>query len=172
MGVILGDALIIDDLTITVRTIILLSALASLAISFGYIESQRICSYEYIILILFSTFSALLITSSHDLISMYLGIELQTLCFYVLAAFRRNDELSVEAGLKYFILGALSSGLLLFGASIIYGATGITSFEELTKLLGHFSHQEALLAMPYGGFGGLILLVAFLFKIGAVPFHM
>lgn len=77
----------------------------------------------------------LFITSSYDLISMYLAIEFQTLSFYVLAAFQRNNEFSTEAGLKYFVLGALSSGILLFGESIIYGITGITNFEELIKLL-------------------------------------
>lgn len=104
---------------------------------------------------------------------MYLGIEFQTLCFYVLAALRRSDELSVESGLKYFILGALSSGLLLFGESIIYGATGITNFEELTKLFTFWSHEGVhFFEAQAVGLGGLLILTGLLFKISAVPFHM
>jgi len=153
------------------RTIVLLSALSSIFISFGYIEGRKINSFEYIILILFSTLSALFIVSSYDLISMYLAIEFQTLSFYVLAALKRNNELSTEAGLKYFVLGALSSGLLLFGESIIYGSTGITNFEELTKLFV-LSSSEYVLNVSGVETGFLLMLIAFLFKISAVPFHM
>jgi NADH:ubiquinone oxidoreductase subunit 2 (subunit N) len=148
----------------------------------------------------------LFIVSAHDLVGMYLAIELQSLSFYVIAAFQRNNEFSAEAGLKYFILGALSSGLLLFGESILYGLTGITNLEELTKLFTFFSsapqsygHGEVNLAtvtyqandmamnlVDHGevvvenqglvvnaiAMGLLFMLVAFLFKISAVPFHM
>lgn len=173
LGTALSGALKIDDLTILVRTLILVSAIASTLISFSFIEGQRINSFEYILLILFSTLSMLLVTSSYDLISMYLAIELQTLSFYVLAAFRRNNEFSTEAGLKYFVLGALSSGLLLFGESIIYGSTGITNFEELTKLFTFWSHDGcAELSAQAVSMGALLMLIAFLFKISAVPFHM
>jgi len=123
---------------------------------------------------------------------MYLAIELQSLSFYVIAAFQRNNEFSAEAGLKYFILGALSSGLLLFGESILYGLTGITNFEELTKLFNLVSVftgnavSEGAIEMtgvaPLAAWetsqgnaiavGLLFMLVAFLFKISAVPFHM
>jgi NADH-quinone oxidoreductase subunit N len=132
-----------------IKTIVALSALASILISLDYIRNQKINSYEYFILILFSTLSMLLIISSYDLISMYLAIEFQSLSFYVLAASQRDNEFSTEAGLKYFILGALSSGLLLFGESIIYGFTGITNFEELAKLFScasSHSLQPAALA--------------------------
>lgn len=180
VGVIFNNVLIIDDLTVTVRTIILISALSLILISFSSIESrQRINSFEYILLILFATTSMLFITSSYDLISMYLAIELQTLSFYVLAAFRRNNaEFSTEAGLKYFVLGALSSGLLLFGESIIYGSTGITNFEELVKFFVLYKQGSASapLGCPselYVQTAGLnFILIAFLFKISAVPFHM
>jgi NADH-quinone oxidoreductase subunit N len=121
---------------------------------------------------------------------MYLAIELQSLAFYVLAAYQRNSEFSTEAGLKYFILGALSSGLLLLGQSLVYGFTGITQFEELGKLFLFFipsgqdsslpflGGAEMLLASPLGVsdslalLGLLFILFAFLFKISAVPFHM
>lgn len=113
----------------------------------------------------------LFIVSSYDLISMYSAIELQSLSFYVIAAFQRNNEFSAEAGLKYFILGALSSGLLLFGESILYGLTGITNFEELTKLFTFFSLSEGHVVNAIA-MGLLFMLVAFLSKISAVPFHM
>jgi len=115
---------------------------------------------------------------------MYLAIEFQSLSFYVIAAFQRNNEFSAEAGLKYFILGALSSGLLLFGESILYGLTGITNFEELTKLFTFFSSSSFAsgdsgvylenqgLVVNAIAMGLLFMLVAFLFKISAVPFHM
>ena len=138
----------------------------------------------------------LFLISSYDLISLYLAIELQSLSFYVLAAFKRNDEFSTEAGLKYFILGALSSGFLLFGESILYGFTGITNFEELSKVFAFNSIQEDILNPNCANIstasdsivssdslsflstsnailiGLLFMLVAFLFKLGAAPFHM
>lgn len=201
-SVLFNSVLIVDDLTILIKTIILLSALSSILIASSYIIKQRLNSFEYIILILFSTLGMLLIVSSYDLISMYLAIELQSLSFYVIAAFQRNsfekNEFSTEAGLKYFVLGALSSGLLLFGESILYGFTGITNFEELTKLftivnkdIENFSYigetynslsvENLLVSNPQVEFfghdtavfiGSFFILVAFLFKIGAVPFHM
>lgn len=173
-----------DDFTLIVKCVILLSALSSIFISFDYIKGQKINSFEYIILILFSTLSMLFIVSSHDLVGMYLAIEFQSLSFYVIAAFQRNNEFSAEAGLKYFILGALSSGLLLFGESILYGLTGITNFEELTKLFTFFSSSSFAsgdsgvylenqgLVVNAIAMGLLFMLVAFLFKISAVPFHM
>lgn len=191
--ILFGNVLILDDLTLLIKIIILLSALSSILIALDYIKGQKINSFEYIILILFSTLAMTLIVSSYDLISMYLAIELQSLSFYVIAAFQRNNEFSAEAGLKYFILGALSSGLLLFGESIVYGFTGITNFEELSKLFTFDSlipsvplrpetaqsNTSPILAMAdmfsYTNgvrMGLLFMLVAFLFKIGAVPFHM
>jgi NADH:ubiquinone oxidoreductase subunit 2 (subunit N) len=109
-------------------------------------KNQKINSFELILLILFSTLGMLFIVSSYDLITMYLAIELQSLSFYVIAAFQRNNEFSTEAGLKYFILGALSSGILLFGESILYGFTGITNFEELCKLFTASPVNETFIA--------------------------
>jgi len=103
--------------------------------------------------------------SSYDFISMYLTIEMQSLCFYVLASSKRNSEFSTEAGLKYFILGAFSSGILLFGASLIYGFSGITNFEELTKL-SYSEHMGTGVLI-----GMLFIAVGFLFKLTAAPFH-
>lgn len=117
---------------------------------------------------LFSTCSMLFLISSYDLIAMYLAIELQGLSFYILASSKRNSEFSTEAGLKYFILGAFSSGILLFGCSLIYGFTGLTSFSGLAKFfvgLSLANSNEFLL-------GILFLATGFLFKLTAVPFHM
>ena len=116
----------------------------------------------------------LFLVSSADFISMYLAIELQSLCFYVIAAIKRNSEFSTEAGLKYFLLGAFSSGLLLFGCSLIYGFTGVTNFSELAKIFTGGT-QEILLStssLPACELGMVFLLVGFLFKIAAAPFHM
>jgi proton-translocating NADH-quinone oxidoreductase chain N len=158
--------------------------------SLQYFEQEALTAFESIILILLSTCSMLFMISSFDLIAMYLAIELQSLCFYVLAASKRNSEFSTEAGLKYFILGAFSSGILLFGCSLIYGFTGVTNLEELAKifttpfgtnsLTANESNQIANLGpflgpmAPSSGIfmGILFLAVGFLFKITAVPFHM
>lgn len=116
----------------------------------------------------------LFLVSSSDFISMYLAVELQSLCFYVIAAIKRNSEFSTEAGLKYFLLGAFSSGLLLFGCSLIYGFTGVTNFSELAKIFT--GGTEGILlstsSLPACELGMVFLLVGFLFKIAAAPFHM
>ena len=128
------NCLTIDDLSFFLKVLILVCSFVSIFISLDYLKQEKLNSFEPIILILISTASMLLMVSSYDFISMYLAIELQSLSFYVLAASKRNSEFSTEAGLKYFLLGAFSSVVLLFGCSIIYGFTGITNFEELAKL--------------------------------------
>jgi NADH:ubiquinone oxidoreductase subunit 2 (subunit N) len=114
----------------------------------------------------------LCLVSSYDLLSLYLAVELMSLSFYILAAYKRNSEFSGEAGLKYFILGAFSSGLLLFGMSLVYGFTGLTNFEEISKLLTGISCVSDTVA--YNGIllGILFITIALLFKVAAVPFHM
>ena len=100
-----------------------------------YIKSNNIDKIEYPIIILASTLGMILMISSYDLIIFYLGLELQSLCLYILASFKRDDERSTEAGLKYFVLSALASGLLLYGCSLIYGFTGSTNFEIISANL-------------------------------------
>jgi len=97
-----------------------------------YIKNYNIDKIEYPIIILASTLGMILMISSYDLIIFYLGLELQSLCLYILASFKRDDERSTEAGLKYFVLSALASGLLLYGCSLIYGFTGSTNFEIIS----------------------------------------
>ncbi len=163
------NTLVCDDYTFFGKNLIICSALLSVCIALDYVRKQAVNAFEYIILILLATCSMLFLISSADMISMYLAIEFQSLCFYVLAAFNRNSEFSTEAGLKYFVLGAFSSGVLLFGCSLVYGFTGITHFSELTKIL--------CCTVPGGaGFTGaligiIFIAVGFLFKITAVPFH-
>jgi NADH:ubiquinone oxidoreductase subunit 2 (subunit N) len=114
----------------------------------------------------------LCLISSYDLMSLYMSIELMSLSFYILAAYKRNSEFSGEAGLKYFILGAFSSGLLLFGSSMIYGFTGLTNFEDLAKVLTGINGIAS--STSYSGIliGIIFVAVALLFKIAAAPFHM
>lgn len=163
--------LIVDHFTQFVKVIVLLSAVAALLISLDYLRQQQINTFEYAILISLATLGMILMVSSYDLISMYLAIEFQSLCLYVLAALKRHSEFSTEAGLKYFILGAFSSGILLFGASLVYGFTGMTNFEDLAQLFTGLGYQESI--QTGGVLVGLLLIgVGLLFKVYAVPFHV
>jgi proton-translocating NADH-quinone oxidoreductase chain N len=173
-GMLFYNSLVLDDFTLFLKALLLIGAFFSLLISVDYINSVSLNSFEYIVLVLFSTSSMLLLISSADFISMYLAIELQSLCFYVMAALKRNSEFSTEAGLKYFLLGAFSSGILLFGCSLIYGFTGVTNFSELAQIFTSGSEELLLGGNSLQGceLGMIFLLVGFLFKLTAVPFHM
>ena len=189
-GCIFYNTLVQDDLTYFLRCMLLLGAIFSVCISLNYIQQEGLNSFEFIVLTLLSTCSMLFLISSADFISMYLAIEMQSLCFYVMAALKRNSEFSTEAGLKYFLLGAFSSGLLLFGCSLIYGFTGCTEFAQLGKIFECgtaqvYSHgvdtfvtggegRGEFLGLPLRGceLGMIFILVGFLFKCTAVPFHM
>nr|YP_009674814.1 NADH dehydrogenase subunit 2 [Fossombronia foveolata]QDE12796.1 NADH dehydrogenase subunit 2 [Fossombronia foveolata] len=164
--------LIIDNFTYFCQIFLLLSAASTMVMCLDYFKQESLNAFESIVPILFPTCSMLFMISAYDSIAMYLAIELQSLCFYVIAASKRDSEFSTEAGLKYFILGAFSSGILLFGCSMIYGFTGVTNFEELAKI---FTGYEITLfgAQSSGIFMGILFIaVGFLFKITAVPFHM
>ena len=138
------NTFVIDELTFLLKVMVLCSTGAALLMSMDYLKTSSLNVFEYSILVLLSCISMLLLVSSYDFISMYLAIEMQSLCFYVLAASKRNSEFSTEAGLKYFLLGAFSSGILLFGCSLVYGSTGITNFEDLAKCFAGIS-QTCLL---------------------------
>lgn len=169
--VIMNNLLVTDYFGLVTKTVLLISSLVAVLISFDYIRKERINLFEYMILILLGTLGMLLIISSYDLMSMYLAIEFQSLCLYVLAAFKRNSLFSVEAGLKYFVLGAFSSGIMLFGISIVYGFTGATGFEDLGKLL-IFSSNDSILLSSGIILGIVFISVGLLFKVYAVPFHV
>ena len=148
------------------KLLVVAGSLVSIVMASKYVERQRIMRFEYPILILFATLGMMLMISANDLIALYMGLEMQSLPLYVLAAMQRDTIRSTEAGLKYFVLGALSSGMLLYGASLIYGYTGTTGFETMGAILG--SHPPGL-----GVIVGMVLLLSGLaFKISAVPFHM
>jgi NADH-quinone oxidoreductase subunit N len=129
--------------------------------------------FEYVLLLLLSIVGMLTIISSYDLVTMYLAIELQSLCFYVVTNLKFYSNFSIEAGLKYFILGALSSGILLFGSSLLYGFTGLTNFLDLTVLFYYYNLEGYNLYYYECALIGLIFIYCgILFKIGIVPFHM
>jgi NADH:ubiquinone oxidoreductase subunit 2 (subunit N) len=135
------------------------------------IIDQNIIDFEFLLLFSFSIFASLLLVSSFDLITLYLSIELQSLCFYILAASKRKSRSSSEAGLKYFILGACSSSLLLFGMSLIYGFTGSTNFGDIAKILISLGNAELFIFNSLI-LGFLFLLFGFFFKLTIVPFHV
>ena len=161
---IFNESYIIDRLSIFMKVLTLLFCLFVLLSSKDYIKSISIDKIEYPIIILASTLGMILMISSYDLIVFYLGLELQSLGLYILSSFRRDDEKSTEAGLKYFVLSALASGLLLYGCSLIYGFTGSTNFEVISANLDG-SNTGAV-------FGIVFIIVGLAFKVSAVPFHM
>jgi proton-translocating NADH-quinone oxidoreductase chain N len=168
------QSLLLDDLTLFCKCLILCGSFISFVLSVKYFRMEQVNGFEYAVLMLLSTCSMLLMVSSYDLLSLYLTIELQSLCFYVLAASKRQSEFSTEAGLKYFLLGAFSSGILLFGSSMIYGFTGSTNFGHLSQLFTGFGGEYAYALTASNGMivGVLFLAVGFLFKLSAAPFHM
>jgi NADH-quinone oxidoreductase subunit N len=148
------------------KVMILFGAAAVLALSKEYLERNELMKFEFPVLILLSVAGMLTMVSTMDLIVLYLGLELQSLALYVVAAFRRDSLRSTEAGLKYFVLGALSSGLLLYGASLTYGYAGTTNFAGITQIIGDGP-------LPLGLIFGLVFLSAGMaFKVSAAPFHM
>jgi len=165
---------IIDDFTFFCKGLVLLGSIVCFVISLRYFEVERINAYEYGVLMLIGTLSMLLMISSYDLLSFYVTVELQSLCFYVLAASKRQSEFSVEAGLKYFFLGAFSSGILLFGTSLIYGFSGSTNFGDIGLLFGSdMSWTNTELGSQHGILVGIVCVsIGLLFKLSAAPFHM
>jgi len=159
-----NNSIIIDYFSSLMKILTILSAFLVLAISSNYLKIFKIFKIEYPILILSSVLGMMIMISSNDLIVFYMGLELQSLALYVLATFNRDQLKSSEAGLKYFVLSALSSGLLLYGCSLIYGFTGSTNFNIIAEQLN--SSEYALT------FGIVFILVGLAFKISAVPFHM
>ena len=159
-----NDSVVIDYMSSFMKIITLLGAFLVLIISSSYLKIFKIFKIEYPILILSSVLGMMVMISSNDLMVFYMGLELQSLALYVLATFNRDQLKSSEAGLKYFVLSALSSGLLLYGCSLVYGFSGSTNFDTITNQL---NSNEYVLT-----FGIVFILVGLAFKISAVPFHM
>jgi NADH-quinone oxidoreductase subunit N len=159
-----GNSFVLDDFARFLKILALLGAAAALLMSIQFLRAEKLQRYEFGVLVLTSTAGMMVMTSANDLISLYLGVELMSLSLYVMAAIQRDSVRSTEAGLKYFVLGALSSGMLLYGASLVYGFTGTVSFPGIA---------EAARAPSIGLIFGLAFLFAGLaFKVSAVPFHM
>src|SRR5215467_3120969 len=159
-----GGSFIVDGFARFLKLLALAGSAAAILMSSNYLALEKRETFEYSILILLATTGMMILISAADLIALYLGLELMSLALYVVAAINRDSVRSTEAGLKYFVLGALSSGMLLYGASLVYGFTGTVSFAGIAKAAGQ------------GGIGlifGLVFLFAgFCFKVSAVPFHM
>src|ERR1043165_3504629 len=159
-----GGGFVVDDFARVLKILALAGSAVTIALARDYQAAERQEKFEFAILILLSTTGMLMLISAGDLIALYLGLELMSLALYVVAASNRDSVRSTEAGLKYFVLGALSSGMLLYGCSLIYGFTGNVSFVGIAK------------ASSAGGIGlvfGLVFLFAgFCFKVSGVPFHM
>ena len=148
------------------QILILLSVSCLLFMSKQYLQKNNLFKPEYPILIIFSTLGMMIMISSHNFLLLYLGLEIQSLSLYVVSSFRRDNYKSTEAGLKYFILGSLSSGLMLFGISLIYGSTGSINFEIISSMINYEGFFPGIVA------GLVFLICGFAFKASAVPFHM
>ncbi len=166
---------VMDPFGRLMKSLVLVAATLTLIMSLGYLEREKLRRFEYPILILLATLGMLMMISANDLIALYVGLEVQSLSLYVLAAIRRDHGRSSEAGLKYFVLGALSSGLLLYGASLVYGFAGSTNFERIAAGLdtGFYGLLAADVSHAFGIVVGMVFVLAGLaFKVSAVPFHM
>lgn len=164
----LFSRIVINDYTIVMKLVLVLFFISFIFMSLSYFRGDTIKTYEIVLLFLLSLLGMFVMLNSYDFTIMYLSLELQTICFYILAAYKTQSNSSTEAGIKYFVLGSFSSGLLLFGISLIYGFTGTTNFQDLSYLLVGLSNLDigALIL------GILFILVGLLFKLGAAPFHV
>jgi NADH-quinone oxidoreductase subunit N len=166
--IVLNGMFVNDQFAGFMKLIILLGLIGALTLSVQYLQQEQMARFEFPVLVLLAGLGMILMVSSHNLLGLYMALELQSLSLYILAAFRRNSQKSAEAGTKYFILGALSSGMILFGISLIYGFTGSIDYSVIGKFLA--AEKEVL---NLGVLFGLVFLLSGLaFKISAAPFHM
>ncbi len=167
-GVAFDGAFVTDGLTRFLKVLVLVAAGLTLLMTFDDFARAKVLLFEYPVLVLLATLGMMMMVSANDLIALYLGLELQSLALYVIAAFKRDDVRSSEAGLKYFVLGALSSGMLLYGASLLYGITGSTGYVEIAA-----AAKADGMSANIGLIAGLVfVMVGLAFKVSAVPFHM
>ena len=161
-----SGAFVFDPLALFAKVAIFGAAAIALLFAVPYLKAERLAKFEYFVLIALAALGMSMTVSANDLIAMYMGVELQSLALYVLAAFNRDSLRASEAGLKYFVLGALSSGLLLYGASLVYGFTGATGFNEIAIAAASGEVSIGLL------FGLVFIICGLAFKVSAAPFHM
>jgi NADH-quinone oxidoreductase subunit N len=160
-----GGMFIVDGFSIFMKTLVLIGSMAALLMSQQYLIDRKIDRFEFPILIMFATLGMMMMISANDFMALYIGLELQSLSLYVLASFDKERQRSTEAGLKYFVLGALSSGLLLYGISLIYGFSGTTSFSVLSSGVANSENMGLVVGLVF-------VLAGLAFKVSAVPFHM
>ena len=166
-----GGEFVTDGFAVYLKVLVLVGAAVCLSMSSDFLRQEGIERFEFPVLALFSTVGMLMMISANSLIALYLALELQSLPLYVMTAFHRDQIRSTEAGLKYFVLGALASGLLLYGCSLVYGFTGTLSFDGLAGLLR--PQAGGPITIGIGALIGLVFIAAGLaFKLAAVPFHM
>ncbi len=165
-GMAFGGAFVSDPFSRFMKVLALIGSAVTLVMSLGFAKAEKFDKFEFPVLILLSTLGMMVMISANDTLALYLGLELQSLAIYVLAAINRDSLRSTEAGLKYFVLGALSSGMLLYGISLVYGYTGNTGFDAIAAALTAADRQLGLV------FGLVFVLAGLAFKISAVPFHM
>ena len=160
-----GGLIHVDGFGTFAKVVILISAAVVLVMGAGYMERRDLLRFEYPILITLAVIGMMVMVAAADLMTLYMGLELQSLALYIVASLRRDHANSTEAGMKYFVLGALSSGILLYGASLVYGYTGTTRFEDILTITQDNQSVAVLV--------GLVLVISGLaFKVSAVPFHM
>ena len=164
-----GGMFIVDAFTRFAKVLVLAGAAAALVMTGDFLARHGAGRFEYSVLVVFAVTGMMMMLSANDLMSLYVGLEMQSLPLYVMATFQRDDSRATEAGLKYFVLGALASGMLLYGSSLVYGFAGSTNFEALAELFRHLGADRP----PLGVVFGLVFILAGLaFKSSAVPFHM
>ncbi|WP_313665283.1 NADH-quinone oxidoreductase subunit NuoN [Shinella sp.] len=161
-----GGAFVSDPFARFMKVLALIGSITAMVMTVGHARSDQLDRFEFPVLIVLSTLGMLLMISANSLLSLYLALELQSLALYVVAAINRESLRSTEAGLKYFVLGALSSGMLLYGMSLVYGFTGQIGFQEIASALTAEGRALGLV------FGLVFILAGLAFKISAVPFHM
>jgi NADH-quinone oxidoreductase subunit N len=162
-----GDMVVVDSFSTFVNALLLITGLLGVAVAYDYIKRLGLERGEYYVLLLFSVAGMMLMAQAADLITVFLALELLSIPLYVLAAFARPKEQSEEAGLKYFLLGAFSTGFVVYGIALVFGATGSTSLRAIVEAAARGTASPLLLTM-----GAALILVGLSFKVAAVPFHM
>ncbi len=162
-----GDMVVADHFAVFFKIIFILAAIFTILISMEYLKRVKIDSGEYYYIILFATVGMMVMASSNDLLNFYVGLELMALSFYILVAMRVNETRSAEGALKYFVLGALSSGILLYGISFAYGTSGTTNLMEISRQAGNVSAGNSFLLLALA-----LIAVGFSFKVALFPFHI
>lgn len=159
---------ILDKLAVITKLFVLLTTIFAFIYARQYIKDRQIPRGEYYVLGLFAVIGMLVMASAYSFLTIYLGLELLSLSLYAMVALQKESRMAAEAAMKYFIMGALASGLLLYGISMVYGVTGVIGIQETSNILSHATHSQAMVV----SLGLIFILAGLIFKFGAVPFHM